>query len=501
MPRRRLLTTLLLATAWLTGVGLVGAPLLASDCAALAKLQLHDVEITAATELDKPVPHCKVDGTISSSVGFSVWLPEDWNGRFAMGGQGGFAGSIDNQAESFGRVLEKGYATAATDTGHQAGAIDGSWALNDLQAILDYAHVAVHRVTGVAKDMTSAYYGKGLETSYFLGCSNGGREALQEAQRYPDDFDVILAGAPALDFDGTAAAFLYIDQRMYPDQDDLSSPVLSKAHRDLLWKAILARCDAGDGVQDGLVSDPPSCDFDPKTLACASGQADDDCLSPAELDALSAIYDGPRSASGEPMHVGYGIGAEDVDGNGWGTWLVGRANGAGPGVPSAAYGFGTGYARYFLYDDPDWSYEGYDFSTFEKDSKALHKALNAEDPDLDAFRAHGGKLLLFHGWADSALSPYMTIDYVRSVYERDPSATEDVRLFLMPGLLHCFGGNGPMVVDWLGAMEQWQASGKAPSELTAGFATGGGARKLCAWPKKAVYTSGDDRSPEAFECK
>ncbi|HVS62732.1 MAG TPA: tannase/feruloyl esterase family alpha/beta hydrolase [Thermoanaerobaculia bacterium] len=492
MSRPRFLTMI-------AGAALFAAPALPAECDPLSELELPDVEMSAVTEIEQPVAHCKLDGRIGHHIGFTVWLPHDWNGRFAMGGQGGFAGVIDNQAQTFGRVLQQGYATAATDTGHQALALDGRWALEDLEAIANYGHVAVHRVAEVAKAIIGAHYDQALETSYFLGCSNGGRQALMEAQRYPEDFDVILAGAPALDFDGIGATFLQVTRHMYPDMEDLSQPVLGKESRALLQKEILDHCDAKDGLTDELLADPAACDFDPQSLACSKGESEG-CLEPDELAAIRAIYEGPRTRSGEPLHVGYPFGAEDVDANGWGSWLTGREDGAGPGVPSAAYAFGTGLARYFVYHDPEWSYEGYDFSRWPEDSKLIQATLNADDPDLDAFRERGGKLLMFHGWSDSALSANMSIDYVSSVYERDPSARDDVRLFLMPGLLHCFGGNGPMVVDWLGTMERWQETGTPPSELEAGF-VGGGGRKLCAWPKKAVYTGGDDRSPESFDCR
>ncbi|MEM9409412.1 MAG: tannase/feruloyl esterase family alpha/beta hydrolase, partial [Acidobacteriota bacterium] len=378
--------------------------------------------------------------------------------------------------------------------------LDGSWALHDLEAIANYGHVAIHRVTEVSKAMIAAHYDKSPETSFFLGCSNGGRQALQEAQRYPEDFDVILAGAPALDFDGLAAAFLYITQRMYPDMEDLSTPVVTREDRTLLRQAILDRCDGRDDLEDQILADPNACDFDTASLACGEGTSEG-CLTPQKLAAIDAIYDGPRSANGEPLHVGFPFGAEDVELNGWGSWLVGRENGAGPGVPNAAFGFGTGLAKYFVYQRPEWSYEGYGFETWGKDTLAVQKTLNADSPDLDAFRARGGKLLMFHGWSDSALSANMSIDYVKRVYDRDASAQDDVRLFMMPGVLHCFGGKGPSRVDWLDAMEQWHETGAAPQELDAEFLAGGGGRKLCAWPKQAIFSGSDDRSPESFECR
>ena len=471
----------------------------ADTCEALSGIALPDVTVTAAEAKTTPVAHCLLNGRIGDHINFSVWLPTEWNGKFVMGGGGGFAGSVTNQAMQMAGALRKGYATAGTDTGHQANALDGSWALHDLEAIVNYGHVAVHRVTEVSKAIVATHYNKGAESSYFVGCSNGGRQALQEAQRYPDDFDVILAGAPALDFGGIGSSFTYITQRMYPDEDDLTTPLLSKEDRQLLRGAINQQCDAKDGVEDGILNDPNSCDFELSSLACSSG-ASTDCLSAEKIKVLQAIYDGPKTASGESLYRGYPFGAEDVDGNGWGSWLVGGKNMAGPGVPNAAYGFGTGMLRYFIYQDPDWTYEGYDFSSYEKDSQHIQQVLNSNDPDLDAFREQGGKLLMFHGWSDAALTANATIDYVGSVYERDPGAVEDVRLFMMPGVLHCFGGKGPSMVDWLGAMEAWEKTGDAPETLTAGF-PGSGGRKLCAWPKTAHFVGDDDRDPDSFECR
>lgn len=466
-------------------------------CEQLQGLALPDVRVHRAQPISEPVAHCKVEGTIGGRIGFSVWLPEDWNGRFTMGGSGGFVSPEDNQALRLAsNVLEAGYATASTDTGHRADGSDGSWALDDLEAIVNYGHVAMHRAVVASKAVVTARYGSAPERSWFLGCSNGGRQALGEAQRYPDDFDAIIAGAPALDFPGVAAAFVQITAAMYPDPTTLTTPLVTPEDRQQLRTAIEAHCDAKDGVTDGILQDPTTCDFDPRTLACA---ADDggSCLAAEKIAAIRTVYDGPLAAAG-PLHVGFPFGAEATDANGWGSWLTG---GAERGDPSAAFAFGVGFMRYFLYHDPAWSYVGYDWSGFERDSRPLAAVLNADNPDLSAFRARGGKLLMYHGWADVALSAQMSIDYVERVYARDAAARGDVRLFMMPGVLHCAGGTGPWRVDFLEALETWHATGDAPEALSAGYADKPGERRLCAWPAQAHYVRGDPETLAAWECR
>ncbi len=478
---------------------LSAGPIDAADCSKMVTVELPDVTIVKAEPVDQPVPHCRVEGRVGRQINFHLLLPEDWNGRFLMGGGGGFVGRVDNQAMSV-RALQRGYATVGTDTGHQAQNPPGSWALHDLEAIVNYGHLAVHRVAEVSKALVAAHYGDKAERNYFFGCSNGGRQALIEAQRYPDDFDMIVSGAPALDFQGLSAAFTYTVQRMFPDPDQLETPVLSLEDRELLRQAILDRCDARDGVEDQILNDPDACDFDPAALACTSTQTEG-CLTAPKLAAIEAIYGGPKTSSGESLHVGFPFGAEDVQGNGWGSWLVGGKNMGGPGVPSAAYGFGVGLMRYFIYQDPEWSYEGYGFDSYMSDSAAIAQILASDDPDLDAYRERGGKLLMFHGWSDSALSAHMSTEYVDAVLERDPSAGDDLRLFMMPGMLHCFGGRGPSMVDWVGALEKWDETKQPPSTLEASFPGGDGGRLLCAWPKTATFTGGDDRDPASYQCR
>lgn len=465
-------------------------------CESLKGLQFPDVRITDAVSAAKPAPHCKLSGVIGKEIGFSVWLPDAWNGKFVMGGQGGFAGRVDSQAISYG-ALQQGYATAGTDTGHaMANGADGSWALGEMERIVNYAHLGIHRTTAVAKAAVNARYGRVPEKSYFAGCSNGGRQALMAAQRYPDDFDAIIAGAPALNLTWIANSFANVTQKMYPNPKDLSTPVLNKADRDALGKAVLAKCDATDGLSDGVVSDPRACSFDPKVLACKGGDKDG-CLDKGELAAAQAIYNGPGKGHG----VGFPVGGES-DIAGWLPWLVGGKDMIAKGMPSLGYGFSTGLLGYITAQDKDWSYANYNPAKPHPLAGFFHATLSADNPDLSAFRKKGGKLLMFHGWADSALSANMSLDYYGKVLEKDASAANDVKLFMLPGVLHCSGGPGPDQIDYLTALDKWSGGGAAPEELTAGFSKGGGARKVCAWPKKAVFTGqGDGRDPAQFECR
>ena len=459
-----------------------------APCESLETLALPDLAVAAVERLDDPVSHCKLTGTLGREIGFAVWLPDDWNGNFIMGGGGGFAGSIQNQAMALG-ALQRGYATAGTDTGHQADGMDGSWALDNLERLVNYGHLAIHRVAQVSKFVVAHHYAAKPARSYFAGCSNGGRQAMMSSQRYPADFDAIIAGAPAFDFTGIAAAFLNVTRHMYPDMDALAAPVLAQEDRALLAAAVLAQCDAADGLEDGIVNDPRQCGFDPASLG----------LPAAKVAAIRAVYDGPQGEDG-PIHPGWPFGGEDAPG-GWGAWLAGVGRSAAGGPPSAAFGFGVGIMRYMVEHDPDWRYEDLDFTGFRQRAATAAATLGATSPNLDAYRAAGGKLLIYHGWSDAALSALAMIDYVEKVYARDASARDDVRLFLLPGVLHCAGGPGPWMVDYLAALEQWDAGEDAPDTLTAGFQDGSGARLLCAYPAQAEYVGGDGRTPASFACR
>lgn len=468
-------------------------------CESLQGFRAPDVKITKAALVNAPVPVCKVDGVIGREINFSVWLPEAWNGKFVMGGQGGFAGRVESQAMTM-QALQKGYATAGTDTGHSSPmrGIDGSWAAGDYERIANYAHAAIHRTSETAKALVNARYGRQTERSYFAGCSNGGRQALQMAQRYPDDFDGIIAGAPAIDFQGITAAFSTITQKMYPDPKKIETPVLDKPARDILAKAVMDRCDALDGLKDGIMNDPRACNFEAKSIQCKSGKKDG-CLTPAQVAAVDAIVKGPM-LNGKPFHVGFPYGGEQTEGD-WGTWLAGSKDRVGPGQPSLAYGFSSEFMRYFVKMDPTWDHSRTNLATLAGEMKALNMTLSPTNADLSAFRASGGKLLMYHGWSDAALSPLMSTTYVDRVYAHDATARNDVRMFMLPAVGHCAGGPGPDRVDYLDALDAWVTSKAAPDELTASFASGG-ARRVCAYPDRQIYTgTGDGKSPDHFTCK
>jgi hypothetical protein len=466
-------------------------------CESLKGLTLPDVKITGAQSGASPAPHCKLDGVIGKETSFSVWLPDAWNGKFVMGGQGGFAGRVENQAMAM-QALQKGYATAGTDTGHNALGADGSWALGEMERIVNYGHLGVHRATATAKAAVNAHYGRAPEKSYFAGCSNGGRQALMSIQRYPDDFDAVIAGAPALDFQRIASTFVSVTRLAYPDPKNLTAPVLNKPDREALAKAVLAKCDKADGLEDGVLQDPTACSFDLRAVACKSGNKDG-CLSVPELTVVNAITGGPKQG-GKTYYRGFPYGGEGFDA-GWGLWLLGGKDMVMPGTPSLAYGFGVGFVRYFLKQDATWDYRTLDLAKLGPEMTLLQKTLSPNNPDLSAFRAKGGKVLMYHGWSDSALSPFMSLDYVDAVYGKDATARNDLRLFMLPGVLHCQGGPGPDRIDYLDTLDKWANGGAAPDELTAGFASGG-ARKVCAYPQKAVFKGeGDGKSPDQFECR
>jgi len=481
-----------------TATLLVPSLVFADSCDTLLKLSYPDVTITEAHKETDPVPYCKAKGQIGGTIHFSLWLPEKWNGRFVMGGAGGFVKKEDNQAIRLGgdSVLSRGFATASTDTGHQDDRQDNSWGLNNYEAIVNYAYLAMHRAVVTSKAVIADHYGKAAEKSYFFGCSNGGRQALHEAQRYPNDFDAIIAGAPALNFSRVTASFVGITEKMFPDPSDLTAALVTPQDRALLRRAIVAKCDKLDGLDDGILHDPNACNFDVATLQCATGQTEA-CLSSNKIEAIQSVYQGPANDNGQ-IFFGFPFGAEDVDANGWGSWLTGGSETAGP---NSAYNFGVGIMRNFVHHNPAWTYADYDWNKFAAEISPVAHMIDANNPDLSEFRKQGGKLLMYHGWADVALTANMSTDYVNRVYSLDQSAREDVRLFMMPGVLHCYGGAGPSVVDWLDVLETWSDSGQAPTELAASYPEKHGSRKICAWPRRAIYQGGDPESVSAYVCQ
>jgi feruloyl esterase len=317
-------------------------------CSIEALSGLPEVTITSATretiqEIDGdrlealgPVPHCRVRGVISNSIGFELHLPDDWNGKFLMGGGGGFVGTVMNYALLLG-ALNRGYATVGTDTGHRANAVDASWALNDMDALVNFGHQAVHRTAVNAKTLIEVYYGKPSDRNLFMGCSRGGGQALIEAQRYPEDFDAIYAGAPAFNWTHEmGASWTQMMMKMYPDPSQIAEPVIDSGALQLLADAVMAKCDALDGLEDRILNDPRQCDFDVRTLACEN-DASTSCLTEAQIAAAEAIYS-DFEIDGQVIH-GTPVGSEWPEfPRGWEQWKTG---GYSPGKEAEGFHEGT----------------------------------------------------------------------------------------------------------------------------------------------------------------
>ncbi len=471
--------------------------------AALRQLRLPDIRITSAThhEANKAVnvdnagrrlgpigvAHADVEGLIGDTIRFELLLPDEWNGRFVMGGGGGFVGRVSNFARY---SINKGYATVGTDTGHQwPSGTKAGWALDNVEAQVNFGHVAIHRTAEVAKAIISAYYASEPEYSYFSGCSTGGGQALIEAQRYPDDFDGIISAPPVVSHTGLAAARVYNAQHFFPDRNKLNKPLISQQVLQRLHDEVLRKCDEQDGVKDGILDDPRMCRFD---LSEFQG------LTPAQREALQALYDGPRNTNGQ-IYPGMPLGSEGR----WHLWKAGSIPGflARDKAPNPGFALGIGFGKYFIFNDPDWDYSTYDFSSWQKDARLAATFLNADNPNLSKFKSSGGKLILWHGWSDGPLTPLASINYFEEVEQRDPDVRDYFRMYLLPGVTHCRGGTGPDEVDWLAIMVQWAEEGKAPHRLIASKLDKDGqvtmSRPLHPYPLRAVYKGHGDTNKAA----
>jgi hypothetical protein len=473
-------------------------PTLRTECVELTSLTLPDIKIgeavavPAATTGEIRAAHCRVTGTIGTEIRFALLLPDTWNGKFMMGGGGGFVGSLDNDASE---TVNVGYATVGTDAGHQGNLWDASWALNNLERQLNFGYLAVHRTAETAKAILRHYYGTTERRSYFSGCSNGGRQGLMEAQRFPDDFDGIVVGAPALDFVGIAAQFVKDIQAVFPNPRNLSTPMFTLETLKSVEAQIVEQCDGIDGVKDGLLDDPRRCSFDVAGLAG---------LSDRQRAALKKVYAETGGNEGA-VYPAQPVGGEGEADDGWRTWITGDGS-ARPQGPSLRFALGTQFFKFLVFNDPSWDYSDYDVANVRKDARLTATFMNATNPNLDAFKTKGGKLIVWHGWSDPSVTALGSIKYYEQVRGRDPGVRDYFRMFLMPGVLHCGGGPGPDAADWPATIVDWVENGKAPDKVIARKAPAGGAvsrtRPLCPYPQHAEYTgSGSTEDSVNFVCR
>jgi len=438
-----------------------------------------------------PLPaHCRVAATLTpspdSQIDMELWLPaENWNGKFLAVGNGGWAGVISTDAMAAG--LSRGYATASNDTGHKGGS--ASFALGHPEKVIDFGYRAMHEMTVQAKAMIQAFYRRAPTLSYYQGCSTGGRQGMMEAQRFPEDFDAIIAGAPVYN-----VVHLNVSQ-VARQVDMLKNPssLVPPKKRAMFANAVIAVCDAQDGVKDGIVSEPRSCAFDPAIMLCKSGDAAD-CLTAAQVENAKSAYAPVKSSKGILVYPGHSPGFE----SGWRIPV--------PGQPLNP--LFTDTPRYIGRQNPDWDPMTFDLDTDLALALKHASAIEASDPDLAKFKARGGKLLLYHGWADPGPAPENTINYYEAVARKLGGKQDDwMRLFLMPGVGHCGGGVGPDQADFLGAIERWREEGQPPPQITANRAPGrGGAtpmsRPLCPFPQVARYKgSGSTDDAQNFACQ
>ena len=425
--------------------------------------------------------------------------------RFQGIGSGGSAGAI--RYPQLASAVAGGYAAVATDNGHTStSGFDGSWALGHPVRLVDFGYRAQHEATVAGKAITAAYYGRPADYAYFVGCSQGGHHALMEAQRYPDDYDGIVAGAPANYWIGLMTGELWsgLATTRDPAQD------LPRAKLPVLGAAVMDACDALDGLVDGLIDDPRACDFDPGTLLCDAGDGTD-CLTAGEVAAARAIYGGPtRPGTGERIFPGYALGSEHFEApDGLGGWARYWSGVDKPG------GSAIDFMRYSVFQDPDHDLRGFDFDAdwdlangrVIGTDETLGSALNAVDPDLAAFKAAGGRLISYHGWADALIPGQYAIDYYDSVIESMgglAETTDFYRLFMAPGVAHCRGGPGPDRFDAVTALERWVEQGEAPDHLIAAKVVDGAVqrtRPLCPYPQVARYQgSGSIDDAASFAC-
>jgi feruloyl esterase len=460
---------------------------------------------------------CRVQGvskpSADSNIVFEVWLPEpaNWNGKFLSSGEGGFAGTLNYTRNGLDggldELVRRGYATASTDTGHVAS--DTWWAIGHPERAIDYLYRSKHVVTVASKMVIAAFYGRQPSHSYFSSCSNGGRQGLLEAQRYPDDFDGFVIGAPWNFQSHSNAGFVWDTQALSATGATIPADKLPAIN-----KAVLNACDANDGLADGVIADPRRCRFDPAVLSCKAADTNE-CLTQPQVAALRKIYQGPKNPrTGEAIFPGFAMGGEA----GWSGLVSNRG----------ATGLPNGYFANLVYEDPKWDFRSFNFdSDLTKADEKIGRLGNATSLDYSAATRRGVKIIQYHGWNDQTLQPAYSPEYYDQVVKANGGleATQNFyRLFMVPGMTHCYAGPGATSFGGVGqqippardathdiqtALENWVERGTAPAQLVATKFTDDKAatrsvrltRPLCLYPTVPRYKgTGDPNDAANFAC-
>lgn len=471
-----------------------------AECEALANEAFHDVSLIEAVhqQASGDVPgFCQVTGYIRPAIRFEIALPDTWNRRLYMFGNGGYAGENLADPERIGRrdaALSRGFMSVQQNTGHDAATYRlGEFADGNLGLLIDYASRAVHVTVNLAKEVAERYYDSGPSYSYWNGCSTGGRQGLMAAQRHPGDFDGIVAGAPVLDFTDTQLWGIHNAQA-------LDKAPISKAQLPVLAEAVMAKCDAIDGLEDGLIADPRQCDFDPAAdLPTGDGETD---FTPEQIAALQSIAEGIK-VNGETVFPGVPWGVEGMTAagdSGWDLWIVSEDG------PSRQLVYGETFLQNMAMlpksgNDLDW--RTFDIEANYADIQQIREILDATDPDLSDFASRGGRIIGYFGWADPALNPLMGVEYYEAVQaEMGEEVTSDFyRLFMAPGMFHCDGGYGPDQFDPFTPLVEWVERGVAPDKIVATQSEPQRSRPLCPYPQVARHDgTGDVNDAASFAC-
>jgi feruloyl esterase len=461
-----------------------------APCEALRSVELAHGNIAGAEVVaaQGTTPgHCRVAATLrpssDSEIKVEVWMPAaNWNGSYQAVGNGGWAGTISRG--EMAAALRRGYATSSTDTGHSTGG--ASFALGHPEKLIDFGYRSEHEMTVAAKAIIKAFYAAAPKYSYFAGCSSGGRQALMEAQRFPDDYDGIVAGAPTNNWNNMMFGRMWVALATLKDPASYIPP----AKYRVIHHAVMEACDQMDGVKDGVLEDPTRCHFDPAALAC-KGEDSADCLTAAQVESARKIYTPARNPR---------TGAEIFPPMERGSELVWKTLAGGPKPIALA----DEYFKFVVFQNANWDFRTLNFDGDVAKGQARDGGvLTATDPNLRPFFAHGGKLIQYHGWTDQQVMPGNSIHYFQSVVKEIGDAgkvAQSYRLFLAPGMGHCGGGEGPNQFDAVGAVAAWVEHGKAPDSMTA--SRNGRTRPLCPYPQVAVYKgTGSTDDAANFVCK